>query len=182
MRRGLQAKGQNDVGLALGAGYAAKMDYEISEIAVGGGTIGMGRMPGRGGHYARDWSTLVGWGPDVVLTLTELHELDRCGASQLGSELEDAGIGWVHLPVVDYGTPEDGDWLAIEAQLLDVLSKQRRIFVHCFGGCGRTGMAVLRLMVSLGAEPNAALKRLREVRPCAVETDAQFDWVVMKNA
>lgn len=181
MRRGLQAKGQNDVGLALGAGYAAKMDYEISEIAVGGGTIGMGRMPGRGGHYARDWSTLVRWAPDIVLTLTEKHELERCGVSQLGPELEDAGIGWVHLPVVDYGTPADGAWPVIEAQLLDALSKQRRIFVHCFGGCGRTGMVVLRLMVALGAEPSAALKRLRYVRPCAIETDAQFAWAAKKD-
>jgi len=34
----------------------------------------------------------------------------------------------------------------------------------------------LRLMVEHGEAPNAALQRLRMVRPCAVETDAQQAW------
>jgi hypothetical protein len=37
-------------------------------------------------------------------------------------------------------------------------------------------MAVLRLMVECGEDPAQALARLRSVRPCAVETDAQLDW------
>ncbi len=37
-------------------------------------------------------------------------------------------------------------------------------------------MAVLRLMVEVGEAPEAALARLRAVRPCAVETEAQRDW------
>ncbi len=37
-------------------------------------------------------------------------------------------------------------------------------------------MAVLRLMVEAGEDPDAALARLRAVRPCAVETGAQLTW------
>ncbi|MDH5531227.1 MAG: protein phosphatase, partial [Paracoccaceae bacterium] len=43
-------------------------------------------------------------------------------------------------------------------------------------GCGRSGMAVLRLMVEAGEPVDVALIRLRKVRPCAVETDAQLAW------
>jgi hypothetical protein len=37
-------------------------------------------------------------------------------------------------------------------------------------------MAALRLMIKAGEDPDAALKRLRAVRACAVETDAQLLW------
>ena len=37
-------------------------------------------------------------------------------------------------------------------------------------------MVVLRLMMECGERPAAALARLRAVRPCAVETQAQMAW------
>ncbi len=43
-------------------------------------------------------------------------------------------------------------------------------------------MALLRLMVEAGEDPGAALSRLRAVRPCAVETAAQFDWAAAGTA
>ncbi|MDG0986802.1 MAG: protein-tyrosine phosphatase family protein, partial [Paracoccaceae bacterium] len=51
-----------------------------------------------------------------------------------------------------------------------------RILVHCRGGCGRTGMIVLRIMVEFGENPDKALQRLRRIRPCAVETKDQENW------
>ncbi|MBR9844091.1 MAG: protein phosphatase, partial [Rhodobacteraceae bacterium] len=53
--------------------------------------------------------------------------------------------------------------------------------VHCFGGCGRSGMAIMRLLVEMGEEPEAALARLRAVRPCAVETEAQRLWAANRG-
>jgi len=37
-------------------------------------------------------------------------------------------------------------------------------------------MMALRLMVDAGEDPQVALTRLRETRPCAVEKEAQFIW------
>jgi len=51
-----------------------------------------------------------------------------------------------------------------------------RVLIHCRGGCGRSGMAALRLMIESGEEAGAALSRLRALRPCAVETEAQMAW------
>ena len=39
-------------------------------------------------------------------------------------------------------------------------------------------MAALRLMVEAGEDGVAALARLREMRPCAVETEAQMAWAL----
>ncbi len=154
-------------------------EYAISELSVAGGTIGMGRMPGRAGTYAADWATLVSWAPDMVITLTEQHELDRFGAGLLGSELKDVGVDWHHLPISDFGVPStegDAQWAALQPLAKGLLQRGGRVFVHCFGGCGRTGAIVLRLMVQIGEDPKDALIRLRVVRPCAIETDSQFDW------
>ena len=51
-----------------------------------------------------------------------------------------------------------------------------RVLIHCMGGCGRSGMAALKLMVACGELPGPALARLRMVRPCAVETEEQLLW------
>lgn len=59
---------------------------------------------------------------------------------------------------------------------LATLRNGGKVLAHCRGGCGRSGMAVLRLMVELGEAPDVALARLRDARPCAVETQAQLDW------
>ena len=65
---------------------------------------------------------------------------------------------------------------ALDAAHLAVVAGGGRVLFHCLGGCGRSGMAVLRLLVEMGEAPEAALERLRRVRPCAVETGDQCDW------
>ena len=60
----------------------------------------------------------------------------------------------------------------------DALRGGGRVLVHCRGGCGRSGMVALRLMIEAGEAPDEALSRLRSVRPCAVETKAQMGWAM----
>jgi protein-tyrosine phosphatase len=151
----------------------------IAELAVGGGVLGIGPMPGRGGGYARDLAEVLAWGPGLVLTMTTVEELAAKGAGRLGPDLEEAGIEWLHLPIADYGVPRGGAleaWPAASARAGAVLTAGGRVWVHCMGGCGRSGTVALRLMVEAGEDPRVALKRLRTVRPCAVETPEQFEW------
>ena len=67
-------------------------------------------------------------------------------------------------------------WPEVSALAAGILSSGGGVLAHCYGGCGRSGMAVLRLMVEAGEDAQAALIRLRAVRPCAVETEAQLAW------
>ena len=148
-------------------------------LAVGGGTLAIAPMPGRTRHYAADREALLRWGPALVVTMTERAELDRKGSGALGEDLAAAGIGWWHLPVTDYGAPDpevEALWPEAEAAALAALSRGARVLVHCMGGCGRSGMAALRLMIAAKEPPEAAFARLRATRPCAVETDAQLRW------
>lgn len=136
-------------------------------------------MPGRGGDYAGDLAVVLGWRPDLVITLAEAGELAARGASSLPADLAAAGVDWLHLPIPDFGTPPQGlraDWPAHAARLQAIFARGGRVLVHCMGGCGRSGMITLRLMVEGGEPPEAALARLRAARPCAVETAAQERW------
>ena len=70
-------------------------------------------------------------------------------------------------------------WEPISKNVQQKINDGDKILVHCRGGCGRTGMIVLRIMVEFGEDPDEALERLRKVRPCAVETKAQENWARM---
>ena len=151
------------------------MRFSISELAAGGGVLGICPLPGRFSPYTEDLAAILKWRPDHVLTMTTLAEMAPVGAGRLGQDLRNAGVEWHHLPVPDFGVPPEqvqAGW----PDLRDVMAGGGRVLAHCFGGCGRSGMALLRLMVEAGEPGSDALARLRAVRPCAVETDAQRDW------
>lgn len=154
------------------------MEFELAELAVGGGHLALSSIPGRGGDYAGDLLRMQDWRPDLVLTMVETTELERVGALGVGTEV---GTGWLHFPVADFGVPDGQtalDWSNVSVQALLALRDGGRVLVHCFGGCGRSGMAVLRLMIEAGEAPAVALARLRAVRPCAVETETQRQWAL----
>lgn len=157
-------------------------EFVIHELPVAGGTLAISPLPGRTRHYAADRDRLLTWSPALVVTMCTRAELERKGSGGLGPDLAGQGIEWRILPVSDLGVPglavEDA-WPEVEALALSLLHAGRRVLVHCFGGCGRSGMAVLRLMIAAGEDPDEALIRLRTVRPCAVETDAQMAWAKM---
>lgn len=138
------------------------MGFSLARIAVGGGVLGLCPAP-----QAADAAVLRNWRTDLVLTLLEELPPD------LGAALARAGIAQRHFPIVDYGVPV-GDWAALSTDLRRTLAAGGRVVIHCRAGCGRTGMIALRLMQEAG-EPDA-LARLRAVRPCAIETDAQMAW------
>jgi len=153
-------------------------DFAIHSLAVGGGLLALGPMPGRGGAYSADFAVLRDWGPALVVTMTTAEEL---AVPEMAADLAAAGIDWAHLPITDFGTPApetEAKWPALAAHVHGHLARGARVFIHCMGGCGRSGMAVLRLMIEAGEGGGAALARLRAVRPCAVETEAQRLWAI----
>lgn len=156
-------------------------EFVIHSLRAGGGELALSPLPGRTRHYYADWLRLMEWRPDLVVSMTVQAEMDRKGAGTLGADLANARVAWVHVPVADFGVPQDLDWPRVRDQALDVLARQGRVLVHCFGGCGRSGMMMLRLMIAAGEAPDAALARLRGIRPCAVETDAQMVWAMQAD-
>lgn len=153
--------------------------FAIYDLPVADGQLGLCPAPGRYGDYAADLAAVLAWEPAVCLTMTAASELERIGAGALGADLAAAGVEWRHLPIRDFGAPAGdtaADWPAASEAARAALKRGDRVLTHCFGGCGRSGMAVLRLLVELGEPADQALARLRAVRPCAVETEAQRTW------
>lgn len=140
------------------------MNFEVFAWDVGGGTLALSSMP-PDGRAVTEW--------DAVLSMTQAQEM----SAGLKHDLHAMGDHWLHFPVADFGAPNgENEWRVIERAVLTMLAQKRRVLVHCKGGCGRSGMAVLRLMIAAGEDPADAFARLRAVRPCAVETEAQLAW------
>ena len=150
------------------------MRLTIAELSVGQGSLGISPCPGRAGFYEADLLAITHWHPTLVVSFITADELARIAPS-LGSDLAAVGITWAHLPTADYDTPGQG-WGNIAGLIHAELARQNKVLLHCMGGCGRSGTAALRLMIEAGEAADPALNRLRQVRPCAVETPEQFLW------
>jgi len=159
-------------------------EFVIHALSVGDGIVAIAPMPGSSGDYAADLEHMGEWAPAFVISMTTRLEMVADGVEGLGAEMQKRGARWIHLPVGDFGVPE-GEvaraWPEVSERTRAALRGGGRVLIHCKGGCGRSGMVALRLMVESGEKPEAALQRLRAVRPCAVETEAQYLWAARKR-
>jgi protein-tyrosine phosphatase len=71
---------------------------------------------------------------------------------------------YIRLPVQDFTVPSDEQ--IVDA--LDLIDAELRaggvVYVHCWAGCGRTGVIVGCWLVRHGTEPRRALARIAEAR------------------
>ena len=155
-----------------------------------GGRIGMTFCPGKcdpaamTGPWDRDLgidlTAIVDWGASALVTLMEAHELAQLGVSDIGRHVESSGLAWFHLPIRDVSIPDaafEATWETVGATLRARLRDGHGIVIHCRGGHGRTGLIAARLLIELGEPPRNALERVRVVRPGAVETRQQQEYV-----
>ncbi len=153
--------------------------YPIHSLSIGDGRLGVSQLPGRYGNLAGDLRAIKDWGTAVVVSMTTEREMADVNEGHLGELLSDEGIRWHHLPIRDFGGPEGESadtWSDMSEKLHASLASGGAVLLHCRGGQGRSGMIALRLMVEWGEDPDAALTRLRAVRPGAVETSGQLEW------
>jgi protein-tyrosine phosphatase len=144
--------------------------HGIATVTAGAGRIGIVPLPD-----AEAIEEIAAWGATLIVSMTTVREMD----GPLAPHLERIGADWDHLPIVDFGAPDppiQRQWLESSAAIHARLDAGEGVIVHCRGGCGRSGMIALRLLVERGEAPQAAQARMRAVRPCAVETRAQYDW------
>ena len=152
--------------------------FNISQLPLLSGLIGICPMPGRFSCYEINFEIILDWCPKLVITVAQFSEMERTGIAVFPNDLKANGIGWMHFPVADYGVPEvnpDG-WGNISSQAHKILNAGGRVLCHCHAGCGRSGMVLLRLMCETGETASDALARLRKIRSCAIETEAQRVW------
>ena len=165
---------------------------QIAEVVpnLGMGKIGLTLCPGKvqstglTGSWARDLSldveAISEWNASVVLTLVEAEELARLQVPNLGKAVRDRHMEWLHLPIRDRDVPDaafEAAWIETGEQLRARLRLGFNVLIHCMGGLGRAGTIASRLLVELGWRPRDSIREVRRVRPGALETRGQEDFV-----
>ena len=107
---------------------------------------------------ARRVRALAAAGITLVVDLT--HADDRLAPYE---SLLPAGVRRLSVPVPDFSAPRLGELeralAAIDAELAD----GGVVYVHCWGGCGRTGAVVASWLVRQSLDADAALARFGEL-------------------
>jgi hypothetical protein len=121
------------------------------------------------------------------------HFIDMTEAGELApyTELlaEEAGseTSYERFPISDVSVPEETKTMAeIVAAIDRAMAEGGITYVHCWGGVGRTGLAVACWLQEQGRTPEEALAELAEKwrscaksarKPNSPETDEQVGWV-----
>ena len=101
---------------------------------------------------------LLGAGVTLFLDLTQSGELEPYAS------LIVPPARYLNLPIRDFSVPTRDGLVATLDEIDAELDAGGIVYVHCWAGCGRTGVVVGSWLVRHGADPNDALQRIAEAR------------------
>jgi len=136
-------------------------------------------------------ATFLDFGVRVFLDLTHAHELApyEPHLRQLASE-RGLDVTYKRMPIRDVDVPRSPDEMrAILDELRACTRAGQPVYVHCWGGVGRTGTVIGCWLVEQGASGEEALSKLAQLwmgmsaeklrrKPHSPETEAQRQYVL----
>ena len=145
--------------------------------------------PGRllAGEYPGAWEdaeSVARLGALAEAGITSFVDLTEEGELVPYQPLLAEGVRYRRMSVRDLDVPSTQDMGAMLDLVDEELAGGETVYVHCWGGVGRTGTLVSCWLVRHGLDGDAALDRLRELRAGSAkagrrspETDAQDHFV-----
>jgi protein-tyrosine phosphatase len=97
-------------------------------------------------------------GVTLFLDLTQEGELEPY------AHLVPPSARHVRMPIRDFSVPTPDDLVATLDTIDAELDAGGIVYVHCWAGCGRTGVVVGAWLVRHGLDPRAALDRIAQAR------------------
>eukprot|EP00090_Calanus_glacialis_P011473 TRINITY_DN19870_c0_g1_i1.p1 TRINITY_DN19870_c0_g1~~TRINITY_DN19870_c0_g1_i1.p1 ORF type:complete len:445 (+),score=76.31 TRINITY_DN19870_c0_g1_i1:168-1337(+) len=144
------------------------------------GRLLCGRSPGD--MTAQELVDIVEAGVDTFVSLQEDYREYGCKDYRLGLQtlarnpskrfksFPPHEVSFLHCPIPDFGVLSDRDFIAFISELKRSLEDGRTLYIHCYGGHGRTGTVVLNLLEMVyGVDRRKAMEMLRgyhQMRGC----------------
>jgi protein-tyrosine phosphatase len=134
----------------------------------------------RGGDWledeVREWRSA---GIDIVVSTLTSDEIAELNLAKEAALCRANGMEYSAFPITDRGVPGSAQATAeLLRPLEEKLTEGKNVAIHCRQGIGRSALLAACLLVLGGADPEAALQRVRAARGCPVpETDEQREWV-----
>jgi len=155
------------------------------------GRLLAGEYPGnaRAGRAAERVNLLIDHGIRTFVDLTTTHELTEYATHvDTAARLRRLDIRHVRHGIPDMGVVDHDDYERIIATIRDAADRGG-VYVHCWGGIGRTGTVIGCLLVDGGLTDDDAISRLAALRAdtrkaarSAPETSAQRDVIRQRAA
>jgi len=136
--------------------------------------------PRGGDDLAADLQAVRDEGVHVLVSLLTPEDNDELGLTDEGRIAEQMGIRFISYPITDRETPADlAGFRKLVTELRDLVRSGHRIGAHCRGCIGRATVLLASVMISLGWDPEAALRVIEKARGIPVpDTAAQLEWIL----
>jgi atypical dual specificity phosphatase len=125
--------------------------------------------PGTSARLREDLEFLKDQRINAIVSLTECP-LER-------AFIEEFGFRYLHLPIADFTPPTLDQIDAFVDFLARCEAECGATVVHCGAGMGRTGTMLACALVARGYSAEAAIERVRELRPYSIETIEQEECI-----
>ncbi len=138
-------------------------------------------------YWLKSNKILVG---QVPKTSDDIHRLKSLGVGQIISLLEDdyglestwantLKVGYKRFSIPDFGTPGLDVLFSIITAMEECIASGHVVYVHCMMGLGRSGTVVASFLVKEGMKAKDAIKKVRDLRPGSIQTEAQEQLVYL---
>lgn len=111
--------------------------------------------------HAQKIEDLVNTGIDTIINLMELDELERFADYEEPIRRFKPNIQIIHTPIRDMDIPSEDFLLEIVNIIEENINLGKKVYVHCWGGHGRTGTVVGAWLIGRG---KTALQSLEQIK------------------